>query len=78
MSFDIVSRANNHSLDWGLEGMRETNRPSGSRLESSTQEWARIEVLARAPGYLENAKAQGSLGLGGLDFSSDNGRVAAP
>ena len=24
MGFDIVGRANNHSLDWGLEGMRET------------------------------------------------------
>ena len=24
MHFDIVSRSNNHALDWGLEGMRET------------------------------------------------------
>lgn len=26
MGFNVVSRANNHSLDWGLEGMRETSR----------------------------------------------------
>lgn len=26
MGFNIVSRANNHSFDWGVEGMRETSR----------------------------------------------------
>ncbi|WP_456647422.1 MULTISPECIES: CapA family protein [unclassified Bradyrhizobium] len=26
MGFNMVSRANNHTLDWGLEGMRETTR----------------------------------------------------
>jgi poly-gamma-glutamate capsule biosynthesis protein CapA/YwtB (metallophosphatase superfamily) len=26
MGFDLVSRANNHSMDWGVEGMRETTR----------------------------------------------------
>ncbi|UVC15381.1 CapA family protein [Mesorhizobium onobrychidis] len=26
MGFNLMSRANNHSLDWGLEGMRETSR----------------------------------------------------
>jgi len=26
MGFDVVSRANNHSMDWGVEGMRETTR----------------------------------------------------
>ncbi|RWI83867.1 CapA family protein [Mesorhizobium sp.] len=26
MGFNIVGRANNHSLDWGVEGMRETSR----------------------------------------------------
>lgn len=26
MGFNVVSRANNHSLDWGVEGMRETSR----------------------------------------------------
>jgi len=26
MHFDIVSRSNNHALDWGLEGMRETTK----------------------------------------------------
>jgi len=26
LGFDLVSRANNHALDWGIEGMRETGR----------------------------------------------------
>src|SRR3989442_1529342 len=26
LGFDLLSRANNHALDWGLEGMRETDR----------------------------------------------------
>ncbi|VIO69130.1 Capsule biosynthesis protein CapA [Bradyrhizobium ivorense] len=26
MGFNLLSRANNHSLDWGVEGMRETSR----------------------------------------------------
>ncbi|MBX4893923.1 MULTISPECIES: CapA family protein [Rhizobium] len=26
MGFNLMSRANNHSLDWGVEGMRETSR----------------------------------------------------
>lgn len=26
MGFNLMSRANNHALDWGLEGMRETSR----------------------------------------------------
>lgn len=26
MGFNMLSRANNHSLDWGIEGMRETSR----------------------------------------------------
>jgi poly-gamma-glutamate synthesis protein (capsule biosynthesis protein) len=26
LGFDMVSRANNHAMDWGIEGMRETSR----------------------------------------------------
>ena len=26
IGFDVMSRANNHATDWGLEGMRQTNR----------------------------------------------------
>ncbi|TJW59734.1 MAG: CapA family protein, partial [Mesorhizobium sp.] len=26
MGFNILGRANNHSFDWGVEGMRETSR----------------------------------------------------
>lgn len=40
MGFNLVSYANNHTLDWGLEGMRETCRVL-DQAESSTQVWAR-------------------------------------
>jgi len=60
MGFGIVSRANNHSLDWGLEGMRETNR----RLDQAGIVYAGVgedRGLARAPGYAETAKARVAL-----------------
>jgi poly-gamma-glutamate synthesis protein (capsule biosynthesis protein) len=53
MGFDIVGRANNHSLDWGLEGMRETagwldraGIPHAGAGESHR--------MARAPAYFES------------------------
>ena len=53
MGFDIVGRANNHSQDWGLEGMRETARwldqagiPHAGAGESHR--------MARAPAYFES------------------------
>ena len=52
MGFGIVSRANNHALDWGLEGMRET----GHWLDDAGIVHAGVgETLgiARAPRYLE-------------------------
>jgi poly-gamma-glutamate capsule biosynthesis protein CapA/YwtB (metallophosphatase superfamily) len=60
MGFGVVSRANNHSLDWGLEGMRETNR----YLDQAGIVCAGVgedRGLARAPQYLETAKARVAL-----------------
>jgi poly-gamma-glutamate capsule biosynthesis protein CapA/YwtB (metallophosphatase superfamily) len=60
MGFGIVSRANNHSLDWGLEGMRETNR----HLDEAGIVYAGVgedRGLARAPQYLETPKARVAL-----------------
>ena len=60
MGFAIVSRANNHSLDWGLEGMRETSR----HLDEAGIVYAGVgeeRGLARAPRYAETAKARVAL-----------------
>ena len=57
MGFDIVSRANNHVMDWGLEGMRET----GQWLDRAGIVYAGIgetRGLARAPQYVETPKAR--------------------
>jgi poly-gamma-glutamate capsule biosynthesis protein CapA/YwtB (metallophosphatase superfamily) len=60
MGFAIVSRANNHSLDWGLEGMRETSR----NLDAAGIVYAGVgedRGLARAPRYTETPKARVAL-----------------
>ncbi|MEO8448482.1 MAG: CapA family protein [Gemmatimonadota bacterium] len=51
MGFDLVARANNHSTDWGLEGMRETDRrlDQAGIVHAGTGEH---RAAARAPGYL--------------------------
>ena len=57
MGFDIMSRANNHALDWGLEGMRETSH----WLESAGIVYAGVGEnlgLAQAPGYYESPKGR--------------------
>ena len=54
MGFDLLGRANNHVLDWGLEGMRET----GHRLDEAGLAHAGVGEtvgLARAPAYFESA-----------------------
>ena len=52
LGFDLVSRANNHALDWGLEGMRETTRLlEGAGLVHAGVGETRAE--ARAARYLE-------------------------
>ncbi len=57
MGFDIVGRANNHSQDWGLEGMRETARwldqagiPHAGAGDSHR--------MARAPAYFESPQGR--------------------
>jgi poly-gamma-glutamate capsule biosynthesis protein CapA/YwtB (metallophosphatase superfamily) len=60
MGFGIVSRANNHSLDWGVEGMRETGR----HLDAAGIVYAGVgeeRGLARAPQFLETAKVRVAL-----------------
>lgn len=53
MGFDIVGRANNHSLDWGLEGMRETSRwlDEAGIPHAGTGD---THGIARAPAYFES------------------------
>jgi poly-gamma-glutamate synthesis protein (capsule biosynthesis protein) len=65
LGLQLVSRANNHALDWGIEGMVETSR----RLEEAGVVHAgvgRHAGLARAPRYLE--LPQGRVGL--VSFAS--------
>jgi poly-gamma-glutamate capsule biosynthesis protein CapA/YwtB (metallophosphatase superfamily) len=65
MGFDIVSRANNHSFDWGLEGMRETNE----WLNRAGIVYAGVgedRALARAAAYFESPKAR----VGLVSFAS--------
>lgn len=53
MGFSIVSRANNHALDWGPEGMHETSRwlDEAGIVHAGVGE---TRGLARSPQYLEN------------------------
>jgi poly-gamma-glutamate synthesis protein (capsule biosynthesis protein) len=51
MGFDVFARANNHSTDWGIEGMRETDRrlDQAGFVHAGTGE---TRALARAAQYL--------------------------
>ncbi len=65
MGFDIVSRANNHALDWGIEGMRSTSE----YLDAAGIAWAgagETRGLARAAGYFETPQAR----VGLVSFAS--------
>ncbi len=60
MGFGLVSRANNHALDWGVEGMRET----GQRLDAAGIVHAgagETRGQARAPQYVEGARGRVAL-----------------
>ncbi|AQR75971.1 capsule biosynthesis protein [Sphingomonas sp. LM7] len=60
LGFDIVSHANNHSTDWGVEGMAETGR----RLTDAKLVWSGTGVnmtAARAPRYIDVAKGRVAL-----------------
>ncbi len=60
VGFDLVSRANNHALDWGLEAMRESSRwlDEAGIVHAGVGESA---GQARAPAYLETTA--GRVGL---------------
>ena len=52
LGFRLLSRANNHAMDWGAEGMRETGRhlDAAGLVHAGT---GRVLATARAPRYLE-------------------------
>lgn len=57
LGFDIISHANNHATDWGVEGMIET----GQRLTGADLVWSGTGAsmaAARAPRYLDTAKGR--------------------
>lgn len=60
MGFSLVSRANNHALDWGIEGLRETSRwlDGAGIVHAGTGE---NRGLARAASYFESAKGRVAL-----------------
>jgi poly-gamma-glutamate capsule biosynthesis protein CapA/YwtB (metallophosphatase superfamily) len=60
MGFDLVSRANNHVMDWGIEGMRETGRwlDAAGIVHAGAGE---TRGLARAPQYYETPAARVAL-----------------
>jgi poly-gamma-glutamate synthesis protein (capsule biosynthesis protein) len=60
MGFDIVGRANNHSQDWGLEGMRETAKwlDEASIPHAGAGDSHR---MARAPAYFESPQGRVAL-----------------
>jgi poly-gamma-glutamate synthesis protein (capsule biosynthesis protein) len=57
MGFDLFSRANNHVMDWGLEGMRETTQwlDKAGLIHAGAGE---NEGLARAAHYFESKKGR--------------------
>jgi poly-gamma-glutamate capsule biosynthesis protein CapA/YwtB (metallophosphatase superfamily) len=60
MGMGLVARANNHALDWGLEGMRETARLLGESGIADAGTGAH-RGAARAAGYAETSR--GRVGL---------------
>jgi len=75
MGFDLVSRANNHALDWGVEGMRETSH----WLEGAGIAYAGAGEnlgLAQAAGYFEGPK--GRIGLVSMASTFRPGTEALP
>jgi poly-gamma-glutamate capsule biosynthesis protein CapA/YwtB (metallophosphatase superfamily) len=75
MGFDLVSRANNHALDWGVEGMRETSQ----WLETAGIGYAGAGEnlgLAQAAGYFESPK--GRIGLVSMASTFRPGSEALP
>jgi poly-gamma-glutamate synthesis protein (capsule biosynthesis protein) len=57
MGFHLMSRANNHALDWGIEGMRETSRRA-DEAGLVTAGVGENQGRARAAHYYESAKGR--------------------
>ena len=60
LGFDLVSHANNHATDWGVEGMAETGR----RLDDAGLTWSGTGgtlSAARAPRYVDVARGRVAL-----------------
>ena len=57
MGFDLMSRANNHALDWGIEGMRETTKWADDA-GLVTAGVGENQGAARAAHYYESAKGR--------------------
>ncbi len=75
MGFDLLGRANNHSLDWGIAGLRETGR----WLDAAGLVYAGVgenRGLARAPQYFESEK--GRIGLVSMASSYNPNSAATP
>ena len=72
MGFDLFSRANNHALDWGIEGMRETGiwLDEAGLTHAGTGE---DRAAARAARYFDSEK--GRIGL--VSMASSYGPLAA-
>lgn len=70
MAFSIVSRANNHALDWGPEGMRETDRrlDSVGIVHAGTGE---SHAAAAAAGYLATPRGTVAIVSGTTMFSPE-------
>ena len=75
LGFDVVSRANNHRMDWGIEGMRETTRV----LDQAGLVHAGVgenRADARAARYLETP--EGRVALVSMASSTGTSKDAMP
>ncbi|HZM35267.1 MAG TPA: CapA family protein [Burkholderiales bacterium] len=76
LGLDVVSRANNHSLDWGVEGMRLTSET----LDAAGIAFAGVgedRAAARAPSYVDTPKGRVAL-VSAASSYTDISRAAAP
>jgi poly-gamma-glutamate synthesis protein (capsule biosynthesis protein) len=75
MGFDLLGRANNHALDWGIAGMRETGRwlDAAGLVHAGVGE---NRGLARAPQYFESE--QGRIALVSMASTYEASAAATP
>ncbi len=75
MHLNLVSRANNHALDWGLEGLRECGR----RVAAAGIAQAGVgedSSQAAAPGLLSERQGHDCPRVDGLDLQANHQRLA--